>query len=327
MKLSIIIPVYNVEAYLSMCLESLVTQDMDKSEYEIILVNDGSTDNSLKIIKEFKEKFSNTIIINQENQGVSNARNNGLARANGKYVWFIDPDDFIEANSIPFIIESLESFNADIMEIGFSPCPEDSIFKDNNNVYRIDGMDKLGAGSSGCIYIIKKTLLTENNIWWNNELSYGEDYLFAFQIKSTKHRNIFSNNVIYNYRQRSSSSMNDKSILNIIRHRDSMLLLAQIYKEYFFNGSYTYEIKNNLNDRISLCIQAALVDCIRYDLPIDEIITDLKQKQLYPYKPLLSNLRISNNFKRTVLNYSTFLFFNEVYVKTLYKIKKIIKMK
>ena len=93
-KFSIIVPVYNVESYLAKCLDSILCQSY--KDYEIIAINDGSTDNSSKILKEYVDKYDNIIVINQENQGLSQARNNGVKEAKGEYIIFADSDDFIE---------------------------------------------------------------------------------------------------------------------------------------------------------------------------------------------------------------------------------------
>lgn len=103
-KISLIIPVYNVEKYLEKCLNSCVEQDIPIESYEIIVINDGTKDNSLSIIKRFKEKFQNIKIYSQENQGLSAARNKGLSLAKGEYVWFIDSDDWIENNCLKKVI-------------------------------------------------------------------------------------------------------------------------------------------------------------------------------------------------------------------------------
>ena len=100
MKISIIVPVYNVEKYLERCVCSLLNQDMPSSDYEIILVNDGSTDNSESIAMSFAEKYDNIKLISQENQGLSGARNTGLANASGEYILFVDSDDFLKTNVI-----------------------------------------------------------------------------------------------------------------------------------------------------------------------------------------------------------------------------------
>ena len=113
MKISIVVPVYNVEKYLSKCLESLISQTL--ADIEIICINDGSTDKSLEILENYASKDNRVKIINQENQGVSTARNNGLACANGEYVTFVDSDDWLESNSCEELYNKAIQTNSDIV--------------------------------------------------------------------------------------------------------------------------------------------------------------------------------------------------------------------
>jgi glycosyltransferase involved in cell wall biosynthesis len=96
MRLSVIIPVYNVEKYIERCVHSLQNQDIPKNDYEIIIINDGSPDNSRELILQLMKRYSNIVFIEQTNKGVSMARNAGIDKARGKYLLFIDPDDYVE---------------------------------------------------------------------------------------------------------------------------------------------------------------------------------------------------------------------------------------
>ena len=96
MKLSIIVPIYNVAPYLRKCMDSLLAQDI--LDYEIILVDDGSPDECPRICDAYAEKHSNIHVIHQENAGLSAARNTGVAKAQGDYIWFVDSDDYVEPN-------------------------------------------------------------------------------------------------------------------------------------------------------------------------------------------------------------------------------------
>ena len=100
MKVSIILPVYNVEKYLEECIESAINQTLN--DIEIIAVNDGSTDSSIDILKKYEEKYNFVKVITQENKGLSGARNTGLREAKGEYVYFLDSDDYIELNAMEY---------------------------------------------------------------------------------------------------------------------------------------------------------------------------------------------------------------------------------
>ena len=110
--ITIIIPVYNVEQYLERCLESVIRQSY--KNLEIIIVNDGSTDSSLKITDEFKERDHRITVINQSNAGLSAARNTGIAASNGKYLSFVDSDDYIHRQFIELLYLNAEKYKADI---------------------------------------------------------------------------------------------------------------------------------------------------------------------------------------------------------------------
>ena len=104
-KVSVIVPVYNVGKYLEECLNSIINQTY--KDIEMVIVNDGSTDNSLDIIEKFKNKDNRIKLINQINKGVSVARNIGLLNSTGNYIFFVDPDDYIEIDCINKLVEKI----------------------------------------------------------------------------------------------------------------------------------------------------------------------------------------------------------------------------
>lgn len=116
---TIIMPVYNVEKYLTRCMESVTKQTFPLNRYEIICVNDGSTDNSLKILSDYAEKFKNVKVITQKNQGPAEARNTAIKKALGKYVLFVDSDDFIALNSLEVLYNYAEKHNSDVVVFDF----------------------------------------------------------------------------------------------------------------------------------------------------------------------------------------------------------------
>ena len=105
--LSIIIPVYNVEKYIDKCISSIVNQGDSFNNVELIIVNDGTKDNSIAVIQSYIDTFPNVFLINQENAGLSEARNTGLRHASGEYVWFFDSDDWMPDNCLDKILNVL----------------------------------------------------------------------------------------------------------------------------------------------------------------------------------------------------------------------------
>lgn len=100
LQLSIIVPVYNVEKYIRACIESIFKQGLDEDTFEVIIVNDGTKDRSMEVIQDIIDQHKNITVINQENQGLSMARNNGMAIARGEYLLMPDSDDLLVENSV-----------------------------------------------------------------------------------------------------------------------------------------------------------------------------------------------------------------------------------
>ena len=113
-KISVIIAAYNAEEYLSETMDSIFLQTMDNSEYEVIVINDGSSDNTLSILNSYKKNYPNLIIIDKENGGPSSARNAGLDRAKGQYYAFIDSDDYIQDNTIEIMLNAVKKNKSEI---------------------------------------------------------------------------------------------------------------------------------------------------------------------------------------------------------------------
>lgn len=115
MKLSIIIPIYNVEKYIERTLYSCLNQSGNHAEYEVIAVNDGTPDGSMNIVRRYASQYHNLLIIEQENQGLSAARNTGLRAASGEYVWFVDSDDWVSADALSKLSSYMDGKNDEIV--------------------------------------------------------------------------------------------------------------------------------------------------------------------------------------------------------------------
>lgn len=175
-KLSIVIPVYNVEYYIAQCLESILNQSF--KDLEIICVNDGSTDNSLSVLQDYKAKDDRIIIIDQKNEGSGVARNAGLSIAKGEYVYFVDGDDWLEDNALEKAVLKSDELNTDILIFGGLSYYEE---KGQNGGYSANKLPKKYLDKVFSAKEIKKDIFKFPSTAWTK--LYKRDFLVKNNIK------------------------------------------------------------------------------------------------------------------------------------------------
>lgn len=175
-KLSIVIPVYNVEYYIAQCLESILNQSF--KDLEIICVNDGSTDNSLSVLQDYKAKDDRIIIIDQKNEGSGVARNAGLSIAKGEYVYFVDGDDWLEDNALEKAVLKSDELNTDILIFGGLSYYEG---KGKNGGYSANKLPKKYLDKVFSAKEIKKDIFKFPSTAWTK--LYRRDFLIKNNIK------------------------------------------------------------------------------------------------------------------------------------------------
>lgn len=174
--LSFVVPVYNVEKYLNECLDSIFDPSADEDEYEVIAVNDGSTDNSPEILKTY-ERYRNFRIITQENAGLGFARNSGIRAATGRYIAFIDSDDYLLPGAVPVLLDLARGSDCDIVEFGFETVDDASGERVAHTTEPVQGIEsgksflikKIMRGNytaSACNKIYKKKYLDANSLYF-----------------------------------------------------------------------------------------------------------------------------------------------------------------
>jgi glycosyltransferase involved in cell wall biosynthesis len=126
-QLSIIVPVYQVEQYIRPCMESLFRQGLDDDAFEVIVVNDGTRDRSMDVIADFIASHQNIVVVNQENQGLSMARNNGMKHATGEYIAFVDSDDLLEDHALKTLMEQAEGLHPDLIVADYQKMDDEAI--------------------------------------------------------------------------------------------------------------------------------------------------------------------------------------------------------
>ena len=259
---SVIMPVYNVEKFLSIALDSLKNQTF--SDFEVICINDGSPDNSLAILEEYTKTDTRFKIINQKNQGPGIARNNGLNNARGKYIVFLDPDDFLNTNSLTILHQVFTSQNPDIIQFNFNRCNEEDgsiieernftkllnkqfkySLKDNDNfVWSQVSKDKLPTiWYAAWDKAYKREFIEQNHIRFAQTFI-GEDNIFTIEAILKAKKIHYLNKALYGYLVRNSSlvhtpSMNHMAIFenfklieNFLKENNLIENYQESYKDY-----------------------------------------------------------------------------------------------
>lgn len=211
LRLSIIIPFYNVEQYIAECLDSVYQQDIPEEEYEVICVNDGSPDGSRDIVLEYQKKHSNLVLVEHEvNKKLGAARNTGRAAAKGNYIWNVDSDDKIVPNCLGSIIRICEENELDVLDFGRfrfweGKCEEMPNIRSSEKVKSgLDYLEQLESNelSMMCVVwrrVIRRSFLDENGIF-SPEINMGEDVPYSFKVLMSAKRMMVVPDRYYLYR-------------------------------------------------------------------------------------------------------------------------------
>ena len=248
--ISIIIPVYNVSEYLDDCIHSLLKQSYQNCEF--IFINDGSTDHSLEILERHQKKDSRIKLINQENRGVSIARNNGIAMASGTYMGFVDSDDWIEWDMYQTLFETMESFQCDLVLSNMRSFLDGKEYSTHydfpvNEKLEVDYVKEVVLPYliendnlySSCNKLFKTAIIKENNIVFPKGNALSEDNIFNLLYFNKIQSMVYLDYTGYNYREVVGSATRNviknnyfKNVLSIY-HFDynSMMDLKLEYEE------------------------------------------------------------------------------------------------
>lgn len=253
-KISIIIPVYNVAEYLNDVLNSILEQTFE--DFEVICINDGSTDNSLEILETFTTKDHRFKVISQPNQGQGVARNNGITLAKGEYLMFVDPDDYIEKNSLEIIYNKFQQTNVDVIQFDYTRIKEDGeliepisfsqkikkefkySIKDNETYdwHDIKKRSLTGLSLTGWDKAYRTDFIKKNNIKFAPNKC-GEDHIFSISANLLAEKILYIEKSLYYYRTRKDSAVNKASVNNFcifenISLLKEFLISNNLYKEF-----------------------------------------------------------------------------------------------
>ncbi len=240
--LSYIIPLYNSATWLPKCLYAVLNQDISEDEVEIICVNDGSPDNSAEIAREIAKEHPCIIVIDQENQGPSGARNTGMRAATGKYLCFVDPDDFVEPNVYGSLVKQMEKEQLDMLRFNYQVVNEKyEVIPKRPFEYKFDYTPQLMTGIQflaerldiACNiwrYIYRRNIIVDNNIWCFVGDYYDDTPWLPLVLMKAERMNI-CDTVVYDYMERSNSLVNARSPKAVQCQIDGKFLLLEILQD------------------------------------------------------------------------------------------------
>lgn len=301
-KVSIIIPVYNTEQYINKCIQSIMNQTYEN--IEIIVINDGSTDNSLNKILELSEMDNRIIIINSANKGVSNARNLGLEKSTGKYITFIDSDDWIEKEYVEKLVVNLEQTECDLSICYFDN--EDNYYNViEKNKYLIDNKQKMYSELlknpylSGFLWnkVFKSEIIKNNNLKFDTDIHINEDLLFVCEYLEYCSKIIVDETVLYHYIIRRNSALNSKFSKKQISKIYALEKIMKFYSKYDKNGY------NDLSAEYVFSTLKSKYIIKKYKIKDTEIKEKCNEIISKLYKNVFSNSNLREKFKFIVIKY------------------------
>lgn len=315
MMISVIVPVYNVEKYLNKCIDSIINQSY--KDFELILVDDGSTDNSPQICDIYASAHENIHVIHKNNGGLSDARNTGICIAKGKYVVFIDSDDFIDSEFLKVLIEQKEEYGADISCVAIGKVNEgnEPNFSVKSKVFCCSGLEAihnmlyqkiLDTSASGILLPIS---IVRENLFPVNKFHEDDFTTYKYYFSATKV--IINTRPMYYYLQRNNSIMHTtskKSQLDEIEAIDEIVAFCEKKDQTLLKAAYSKKFSNYCQ----ILLQAKLA---QDDILYKKTLKYLNEKKLEIL--LDSKVRLKNKIAALCLCVSDSLF--------IFIYKKIIK--
>lgn len=239
-KFSIIIPVYNTEKYLNQCLNSVLNQKFNQEEYEVIIVNDGSTDNSIEVINKFKNKFKNFRLINRENKGVLFSRIEAVKNADGEYILFLDSDDYLPEDCLEKYSNEINNGKYDIVRGNYYTVNKDNIetkfirYKQRKEIQETkkmyEGILKSENYNSIGGQVLKKDIINTSRIDYS--ISMGDDVEINYNCYLNAKSIMIINDCIYCYRQNPDSLTHT---ISINRLKQNILDIENVYSRLIEN--------------------------------------------------------------------------------------------
>lgn len=272
MKLSVIIPIYNVEKYIEICIKSLLDNDLDVSEYEIIVVDDESPDNSLNIVKELANQYSNIKIISQKNKGLGGARNTGISNSSGEYLLFLDSDDWYLNNTLKNLISIADKYNLEILEFAAQGITSNGgisfHFFNSTNKNVLSGVayyNTIRYLNSACNKLYKRNFLVNNNLFFLEKI-FIEDFEFNTRVFFKAKRVMATDYLVAQFLQSENSITRNNDISKKEKVINDFIQIIQITNDLYLKevNSKDRELKLFFEERISFLVTTLFFQLLKY---------------------------------------------------------------
>lgn len=296
-KLSVIVPLYNSVAWLPKCLDSLLCQDLDESEYEIICVDDGSPDHSRDLAASYSVGHPNVKVVSQSNQGTAGARNTGMRHAVGKYLCFVDPDDYVEKNVYGGLVKRMEEENLDLLRFNYRIVDEqyqelEKSEMENNFDYSsqlMTGKDflakRLDVSCYVWAYMYRASHIKDNGLWCIQG-EYVDDTPWLPQVCMKAERVNLTGQRVYYYYQRAEGLVRATSMEAMVKKINGVQALIPTLQRQLKNVTDA-GVRQWYESIIAFCVMSLLsmVALSRYQ-DSKSIIRSLKSMGVFPLHPI-----------------------------------------
>jgi glycosyltransferase involved in cell wall biosynthesis len=330
MKLSVIIPAFNVEKYISNCIQSLLNQKIPENQYEILVIDDGSRDNTVKIVTEFQQNYTNIRLISHViNLGNGAARNTGIDNSNGLFICFVDADDYVSRNSLHKLVSLALDNDLDVLSYAFKHVTNSSHLtsEDDLNVSNIieviDGISFIGQNNyrdEVWWYFVRRDFLIKSNLRYYHKRRYSQDMYLTTKILSKAKRVAYVNYDIYRYRRTPNSIVTTKSNAHVVQHlNDVFFALKKCYSLRLLlieNGVTNSGALLRLYDKQQRYAHIIITRFIQSELPFKKLkkfLREFKAMGIYPIEPISTIKNFNTGIKVRAL---TFIFNRIFLLKT-----------
>lgn len=296
-ELSFVIPAYNVEKYIERCLNSIYSQDIDESLYEVIVVDDGSTDGTLRVLKELQSKYHSLEVVSQMNQGPGAARNVGIERSQGRFIWFVDADDYISEDAVACLLKRLKDeqldficFNTKVIDIGGKEITNK--FPEKLTGTTITGVEAIKQGFLiGSVWLIvwRKSFLERIGVRFLPNVFRGEDSLFCFTAELQAEKILIVDDYFYIYEKREGTLTTKATHESIRREKlgdvtiaSNLKLLAEQLRSYdHVKSDLAYIHEKQIEFGLLLSLLKNNKEWSKWGINY-EVIKEMKKMRIFP---------------------------------------------